>query len=401
MAFTQQFTLDRRITVDGGWTVTQDDDLPNVDGTRSLTANRTTTNKWTILGNGDMSGGGDEGAQINSTNNGVSWSESGISQVGYGNNAHESPKRITWNGSTSSPRWMAGNTFYPDSDTTNSGGSNPTIITTTNLTSWSRLLLPIDNTYCNSCTINQGITDTAYNNGTWAALNSATGNVSVSSNNGSSWSSWKDPLGGYISGMAIVAGASNQFAVGGRSGRVGYSSNNGSSFNNYTIGSGSPNRRRWFRGHYFPYEINVGNTRVGPNVWVFAGAMYANAYSGLHEILCYSTNGTSWTELNVDTRDSNNVTNCPDPGSNFLRSYRTIVDTGKGLWLRWLANAGTWQLWGSYHSLTEWHHILDYPSGSYYGASISWLNRDLGLDYWNGRLVNGSNSGHICYLDFH
>ena len=102
MAFTQQFTLDRRITVDGGWTVTQDDDLPNVDGTRSLTANRTTTNKWTILGNGDMSGGGDEGAQINSTNNGVSWSESGISQVGYGNNAHESPKRITWNGR----RWV-------------------------------------------------------------------------------------------------------------------------------------------------------------------------------------------------------------------------------------------------------------------------------------------------------
>lgn len=399
MAIIQQHLLHRRLRLNGTWTVTQDDDLPTVNGTRALTANRTTTNKWTILGQGDMSGGGDEQSQINSTNNGVSWSESGISQVGYGNDAYESPKKIMWNGSTSSPRWMSGNVFYPDSDTTTSGGSKPTILTTTNLTSWSRLLLPIDNTYGTS-TINQGIEAVAYNNGTWAAINSASGNCTTSSNNGSSWSSYAVTMGGYIPCHTIIPGASGEFVAAGQFGKLGYSSNSGSSFTVNQLGPVNSNKKRWLNGNYFTYPINVGNTKIGPNVWVFYGSQYYNAYTADFEILCYSTNGTSWTELNVNTDDSNQVTNRPYPGTRFDQSWRTILDTGEGLWLQWLKNDGTWQLWGSYHSLTDWFYIIDEPSGSYFGSDISWLNRDWGFDYWNRRLVNGSNSGHICYLDF-
>lgn len=399
MGIVQQHLLHRNFTK-GPWTVTQGDDLPNSDGAKSLTANRTTTNQWSVLGFGKMASGDDEACQMNSTNNGVSWSESGISQVDYGSDSNSSPGgRFTWNGSTSSPRWMVGNNFYPDSDTTNSGGSKPTIITTTDLSSWSMLELPIDNTYGTS-TMSQGIGSIAYNNGTWAAINRITGNCSVSSDNGSTWSSWVVTTGGYTGAYQIVAGATNQYVVSTLGGILGYSSNNGTSFTQTVVGPASGNKKRWFNGNYFTYEIKVGSTTIGPNVWVFGGAQYWNAYTADFEILCYSTDGTNWTELNVDTTDPNQVTNRPAPSVPASQSWRTIIDTGDGLWLQWLVNGSTWQLWGSYHSLTDWFYIIDEPSGSYFGSNISWLSRDWGLDYWNGRLVNGSNSGHICYLDF-
>ena len=54
----------------------------------------------------------------------------------------------------------------------------------------------------------QTIADIAYSNGAWVLLNSSRGDVSRSTNNGSSWSSWATPVGtnwSVIRGNAITS----------------------------------------------------------------------------------------------------------------------------------------------------------------------------------------------------
>ena len=150
-----------------------------------------------------------------STDNGTTWSESGISNVTYTTNQNYT----TWygwdtNGSTSSPVWMVGGGGYPNYNTS-PGNSKIALYKSTNHTSWSRLQLdPYVPPAGQSQPSGQTIADIANSNGAWVLMNSARGVISRSTNNGSSWSSWATPVGtnwSVIQGRAIKSnnGGSN------------------------------------------------------------------------------------------------------------------------------------------------------------------------------------------------
>lgn len=353
------------------------------------------------FGPGTYSG---EAAGMRSTDNGSSWSDSAITNVTYSSNSNWT----TWygwdtNGSTSSPVWMVAGGAYPNSTTTTAGGSKIAVYKSTNLTSWSRLQLDPDTQYD---TINQYATDIAYSNGAWLVLNGRTGAIKRSTDNGSSWSSWTKPSTEFGYGYSIRSnnGGSNVIvALQGMSNnnykQIYYSSDGGSSWSSGT----TVNNQYGPQYTYLVYiegVVNVGNSQEGPGVWVAGGSLNNGSYGrSTKDLLAYSTNGTSWTEIDVQ----NDVT----PSTMYRGEwgiFGKIIDIGDNFITAKTDVNGDQNYYISDRSLTDWRLMNTNPFVGLNGeksATRDFIFQDNRLIACSamGSVMNGC-AGRIGYIDF-
>ncbi len=344
-----------------------------------------------------------EASGMRTTDNGATWSNSAITNVTYSSNSNWT----TWygwdtNGSTSSPVWMVGGGAYPNSQTTNTGGSKIVVYKSTNLTSWSRLQLnPWGTT-----TINQSVRDVAYSNGAWIALEANSGAVCRSTNNGSSWSSWTRPSS-YGSGYAIKSnngGSKVIMAVAGVAAnnykQIYYSSDGGATWNSGTSVHGQFGAR-YTSMLYVDGKVNVGNTQVGPGVWVIGGSRNDTGWAShksTRDLLAYSTNGTSWTEIDVQ----NDVT----PSTMYRGDwglFGKIIDIGDKFITAKIDTNGNQNYYISDRSLTDWRLMSTNPFVGLNGSSTTrdfiFQNNRLIACSGMGSVMNGC-AGRIGYIDF-
>jgi hypothetical protein len=345
-----------------------------------------------------------------STDNGTTWSESGISNVTYTTNQNYT----TWygwdtNGSTSSPVWMVGGGGYPNYNTS-PGNSKIALYKSTNHTSWSRLQLdPYVPPAGQSQPTGQTIADIAYSNGAWVLMNSARGVISRSTNNGSSWSSWATPVGtnwSVIQGRAIKSnngGSKIVMSVRGDTNnswkQFYYSSDSGASWNSGTSISTSFGTN-YNDLMYFDGIVNVGNTQVGPGVWVAGGSLNNGSYGrSTKDLLAYSTNGTSWTEIDVQ----NDVT----PSTMYRGQWGVfgkIIDIGDNFITVKRDTNGAENYYISDRSLTDWRLMSTNPFVGTTGSTSStrdfiFQGKRLIACSGMGSVMSGC-AGRIGYIDF-
>ena len=347
-----------------------------------------------------------EASGMRSTDNGATWSDSAITNITYSSNSNWT----TWygwdtNGSTSSPVWMVAGGAYPNSTTTTAGGSKIAVYKSTNLTSWSRLQLDPDTQYN---TINQYAKDIAYSNGAWLVLNGRTGAIKRSTNNGSSWSSWTKPSTQFGNGYSIRSnnGGSNVIvALQGMGAnnykQIYYSSNGGSSWSSGTTVHNQYGPQYNY-SVYIEGVVNVGNTQVGPGVWVISGSRNDtgwNSYKSTRDLLAYSTNGTSWTEIDVQ----NDVTPSTMYRGDF-GLFGKVIDIGDKFITVKRDTNGDENYYISDRSLTDWRLMNTNPFVGLNGQKsntrdfIFQGNRLIACSGMGG--VMNSCAGRIGYIDF-
>ncbi len=373
------------------------------NGTRGLIPDHTTTNHWFVYGSGTASPWGGswpkEACGMRTTDNGLSWTQSGISNVMYDSSANFT----TWygwdtNGSTSSPVWIVAGGAYPNSSTTTSGGSDIAIYKSTNLTSWSRIRVTPDHSYGGS-TINQTFADVCYCNGSWVLLNAKTGNTTRSTNNGSSWSSHANCFNSFSPGIKLATDGNSKIVASGNNGFLATSTDSGASWSRQQYPT---NNTRMWGLNYITGSLTVGSSTKGPGVWVAMGGNYTSGWANNTsdgERMVYSEDGTNWSEIDV-----NNDTNLPYRGTH--GSLKGITDTKEGLFLTWTYDGSVWELYGSHNSLTNWFKISDNPFvGTMNNGSPYTLH---GGAYYNKRYMIGSGigpvyrgaAGRMSYIDF-
>lgn len=384
-----------------------------------------------------------------STDGGDSFTQSGVTMptsiISASVSSSDTPTDWATNGDSSSPIWIITAGFYPDNQTDYSSTSNLQIYRSTDLTTWSRVIVPADrnSTFNGSGTnrINQFIASITWSTDRFIIFEGRSGAISWSYTGAvNTWSSWYHPTSGT---PKWNNGDSNRndkgfFRIRSNNGgskvllvhqmdnqvspyiRTHYSSDKGQTWDSGSIVGSDVYRHRYHHITYIEGIVNVGNSQVGPGVWVITGARYGLGYQGrqsYEELMAYSTNGTSWTEIDIP----NDVT----PSELSQGQYATmpqIIDTKKGKFLMFKRvgvsdyyNTDRTYLYMSNNSLTDWERVPTSPffsTNSNQWMSAGYNNRSRNTVFFyndriyilgtegNGGAVMDDMQGRVMYLQF-
>lgn len=367
-----------------------------------------------------------EMAGMISTDGGDTYTQSGISMptqtIQNFSGSDATANDWATNGDAANPIWIIVAGFYPYNDTNQSGSSNLQIYRSTNLTTWTRVVVPADRTNFASAPshrINQFIQGITWSVDRFVIYEGRSGAVAWSSTGlANSWSSWYMPTSGtaYWNGGGQTwesihsnNGGSKILLVNRASSgnsphiRSFYSSDKGQTWTSGAVIGSDNSYYRWNHINYFDGTVNVGNTSVGPGVWVVTGGRYGLGYQGrfnYEELIAYSTNGTSWTEIDVQ----NDMTPAELYQGNYGK-FSKIVDTGRGKFIMTKGSYGTPNNYSTYqqkwymsnNSLTDWTKFSDTPwtgtdgstnntGGLSHEAQKAWF-------FYNDRIYVGGGDG--------
>tara|TARA_Y100001972_G_scaffold797_1_gene958 strand:- start:266 stop:1786 length:1521 start_codon:yes stop_codon:yes gene_type:complete len=384
-----------------------------------------------------------------STDGGASFTQSGVTMptsiIQNFTGSSDGPRDWATNGDSSSPIWIIVAGFYPNNQTQYSGSSNLQIYRSTNLSTWSRVIVPADrnSSFNGSGTnrINQFIDSITWSTDRFIIFEGRSGAISWSYTGlANTWSSWYHPTSGT---PMWNGGDSNResrgfFRIRSNNGgskvlllhqmdnqtspylRTHYSSDKGQTWDSGNYVGTDNYYRKYHNITYIDGMVNVGNSQVGPGVWVITGARYGLGYQGrltYEELMAYSTNGTSWTEIDIP----NDVT----PSELSQGQYAempTIIDTKKGKFLMF-KRVGMSDYYGtdrthiymSNNSLTDWERVVTSPFLSTNGDQWMSAGYDVrarnSVFFYNDRLYvllnekNGGSvmeelQGRVAYLQF-
>ena len=387
--------------------------------------------KWTVM--------------AGTTNGGQNWSQSVMTSLNdYDNDGFNTGENgpaghamyqnsVSHNDDSSSPRWWMSAGWWPHHDTDPTGSdSHPYLATSTDLFNWSRVKVDrhYDSSVNNSGWINQMVT-CGYGNGKLMALNTTTGSINISSNNGSSWGGWTHVsypfsfVGSNYNSYTHIkhqGGNSNNWLATAYHGNIAWSTNNGSSWSgttgsypNYTyyyprLGNSTSQLERCYFLEYFP-------TLYG-GCWVWMGAKhggYQNRWAQ-YPMLMYSTNMSTWTTV-LNGKDGSGIGLPSDMRSSAFGSYTSKMIEIDGTYYMWIrrenavvsnSKPSPYELHASKGDLEHWYKVCDSPfhdsSGTLYNFSepnmdYSPANKRLYISpVSDGDPVDGC--GRVGYIDF-
>ncbi len=337
----------------------------------------------------------------------------------------------SWNEDTSNPLFAFGSGFYPGHNTIPAGmdphtesGSDPTIITSTDLITWNYKRVPhhFDSSVNSGGWINQSCFP-QYGNGVWVIVNKRTGATCRSTDNLNSFTGWENytnasggwPLNFSWAGAATMDNDGNYWMIAGlRGGQVNRSTDNASTWNGIIYPRGSTNGTSDTCGRLF-YDPDLYG-----GAWVYLGGHVHNQWGHTdYPVICYSTDfGTSWTTLLQGTNGSS--IGLPSDIASWWDEWRYGFTYGDGMYFVWVcrdygivsaSKPTPWELYMSRGDLESWTKIADSPwsdgTGTLYNFAQPYHMQYHKLDkrlliVSKGGVDAGNQNGYaqVAYIDF-